>query len=142
MLDRLLIAALIMLAGVAAYLILHEVHLRKATAALGSAMQASGGGSGFARGWQPGKPALLYFRSDACVPCVAQARFVQQLQTEFGDRIVVEKVDADTDQAVAERYGVFTLPTTLIVDPSGRVRHANYGLTDARRLASQMEGLG
>ena len=54
---------------------------------------------------------------------------------------MVEKVDADKDQAAAERYGVFTLPTTLIVDRTGRVRHANYGLTDARRLASQLNSL-
>jgi len=43
-------------------------------------------------------------------------------------RIVVEKVDADVEQAEAERYGVFTLPTTLIVDPQGTVRHINYGI--------------
>jgi len=33
---------------------------------------------------------------------------------------------------------VFTLPTTLIVDPHGTVRHANYGLVDARKLAGQL----
>ena len=88
-----------------------------------------------------GKPAILYFRSDACVPCSTQGRFLQQLQAEFGDRIVVEKVDADMEQARAERYGVFTLPTTLIVDPQGTVRHANYGLTDTRKLASQLRAV-
>jgi thioredoxin 1 len=88
-----------------------------------------------------GKPAILYFRSDACAPCTTQGRFLQQLQTEFGDRIVVEKVDADVEPAKAERYGVFTLPTTLIVDPQGMVRHANYGLTDTRKLASQLRTL-
>ena len=68
-------------------------------------------------------------------------RFLQQLQAEFGDQIVVEKVDADVEQAKAERYGVFTLPTTLIVDPQGTVRHANYGLADTRKLASQFRAV-
>ena len=88
-----------------------------------------------------GKPAILYFRSDACAPCATQGRFLQQIQDEFGDRIVVEKVDADVEQAKAERYGVFTLPTTLIVDPKGTVRHANYGLADPHKLANQLRTL-
>ena len=45
------------------------------------------------------------------------------------------------EQAKAERYGVFTLPTTLIVDPKGTVRHANYGLADSRKLANQLRAL-
>ena len=89
-----------------------------------------------------GKPAILYFRSDACVPCSTQGRLLQQLQAEFGDRIVsVEKVDTEKEQAKAQRYGVFTLPTTLIVDPPGTVRYANYGLADPRKLASQLRAI-
>jgi thiol-disulfide isomerase/thioredoxin len=129
MLERLLISAALVLLGTGGFFVFRLDHLRRAGRATAAAALPAG------------KPALLYFRSDACAPCVAQARFVQQLQTQFGDAIVVEKVDADKDQAVAVRYGVFTLPTTLIVDRSGQVRHANYGLTDARRLASQLNGL-
>jgi thiol-disulfide isomerase/thioredoxin len=129
MLERLLISAALVLLGTGGFLVFRLDHLRRASRATAAVARPAG------------KPALLYFRSDACAPCVAQARFVQQLQTQFGDAIVVEKVDADKDQAVAVRYGVFTLPTTLIVDRSGQVRHANYGLTDARRLASQLNGL-
>jgi thioredoxin 1 len=129
MLERLLISAALVLLGTGGFFVFRLDHLRRAGRATAAAARPAG------------KPALLYFRSDACAPCVAQARFVQQLQTQFGDAIVVEKVDADKDQAVAVRYGVFTLPTTLIVDRSGQVRHANYGLTDARRLASQLNGL-
>ncbi len=148
LLDRLLIAAAILLGGTAAFLIFRQYHLRRATAAL-AALRAAGEGEETsatsqtpAAGERPaGRPALLYFRSDACVPCVAQARFVRQIQVDFGDQVVVVKVDTDKDLTVAERYGVFTLPTTLIVDSSGQVRHANYGLTDARRLASQLNAL-
>ena len=90
---------------------------------------------------RPASPHCSIFAATPAAPCVAQARFVQELQAQYGDALEVEKVDTDKDQAAAERYGVFTLPTTLIVDRSGRVRHANYGLTDARRLASQLDSL-
>jgi thiol-disulfide isomerase/thioredoxin len=122
MLERLLLALALVLTGIAAYTIFRFWHLRRA----GRAVVAAG------------KPVLLYFRSDACAPCVAQARYVDQLRVQFGDRILIEKVDADVEQAKAERYGVFTLPTTLIVDAAGHVKHANYGLADTRKLTNQL----
>ncbi len=126
MFERLLLTVGLILLGIAAYVVLRQMHLRRASRVAAAA----------------GKPAILYFRSDTCAPCKAQGRFLEQLQAEFGDQILVEKVDADADQATAERYGVFTLPTTLIVDPQGTVRHANYGLADARKLAGQLRSLG
>jgi len=88
-----------------------------------------------------GWPSILYFRSDHCAPCITQARFLQELQAEFGDRVAVEKVDVELESQRARSYGVFTLPTTLIVDRTGTVRQANYGLTDARTLAGQLQRL-
>ena len=122
MFERILITLGLALLGIGVFLAFRYIHLRRASKATIAI----------------GKPAILYFRSDACAPCTTQGRFLQQLQAEFGDRIVVEKVDADVEQAKAERYGVFTLPTTLIVDPRGTVRHANYGLADVRKLAGQL----
>ncbi len=125
MFERLLLTLFLMAAGVGAFALFRQLHLRRASRAVVAA----------------GKPMLLYFRSDACAPCAAQGRFLQQVQAEFADRIVVEKVDADVEQAKAERYGVFTLPTTLVVDPGGVVRYANYGLADPRKLAGQLRSL-
>jgi len=53
------------------------------------------------------------------------------------ERYLIQKVNANADQALTERDGVFTLPTTLIVDSGGTVKRANYGLTEAVRLANQ-----
>ena len=125
MFERLLLTLVLMLLGLAAFVVLRQAHLRRASRVAVAA----------------GRPAILYFRSAACAPCATQGRFLQQLQVEFGDRVVIEKVDADLDQATAERYGVFTLPTTLIVDPQGMVRHANYGLADTRKLAGQVRAV-
>jgi thioredoxin 1 len=120
-----LIALGLVALGMAVFMAFRFFHLRRASQVISAA----------------GKPAIVYFRSDACAPCSTQGRFLQQLQAEFGDRIAIEKVDADLEQAKTERFGVFTLPTTLVVDGRGRVRHANYGLTDARKLAGQLRAL-
>jgi thiol-disulfide isomerase/thioredoxin len=88
-----------------------------------------------------GRPSVLYFRSDSCAPCVMQWRFLQQLQAQYGDQVQIEKIDADLDRAAAERFGIFTLPTTLVVDATGQVKHANYGLADVGKLARQVASI-
>jgi thioredoxin-like negative regulator of GroEL len=125
MLERLVIAVGLALAGMGGFTMFRYAHLRRASQATTSR----------------GKPVLLYFWSESCAPCATQAHYLEQLGAEFGDRIVIEKVDADQHLSLAERYGVFTLPTTLVVDGAGTVKHANYGLTDARRLANQLTAL-
>jgi thioredoxin-like negative regulator of GroEL len=125
MLDRILIACALALFGIGSYVVLRGWHFWRASSLAP----------------HTGRPTLLYFRSDSCSPCVAQGHFVQQLQTQFAERMVVEKIDADVDQEKAARFGIFTLPTTLIIDEAGVVRHVNYGLADARKLTQQLLSL-
>ena len=87
------------------------------------------------------RPELLYFRSDVCAPCVAQAHYLEQLRQAFAGRVQFHTVDVEEDMETAAAFRVFTLPTTLIRDPAGQVRHINYGLTDAAKLAQQLEKL-
>lgn len=122
MMDRIWIALVVIAAGVGMYLWLQARQRARASAA-----------------FQPtGKPTVLYFRSDACAPCAAQSRFLEQVRMEFGDRVAFEKIDADVDRERADRFGVFTVPTTLVVDAAGQVRHANYGLAEPAKLSAQL----
>ncbi len=124
MIERIALAAVLVAAGIVGYWLFVYWRLRRV---------------GRVDEGERGKPAVLYFRSDHCAPCAAQGRFLEQVQVAYGDRLAIEKIDADLRQDEAQRYGVFTLPTTLIVDAGGVVRHANYGLTDDRKLATQLE---
>lgn len=85
------------------------------------------------------QPELLYFRSDACAPCVSQAHYLQQVNQRFAGRVHIRTVDVEEDMETAASYQVFTLPTTLILSPAGQVQQINYGLTDAGKLAQQLE---
>jgi thioredoxin-like negative regulator of GroEL len=64
---------------------------------------------------------------------------LQALERNYEGRVTIQKVDADLEPDLASKYGIFTLPTTLIVDRSGEVRHINYGLTATKNLARQLE---
>jgi thioredoxin-like negative regulator of GroEL len=129
MTDRILITLVVIAAGVAAYLLLQGWQRRRASAAAVTTGAAAG------------RPTILYFRSDHCAPCAAQSRFLDQLSAQMGDAIAVRRIDAEQDAATASRFGVFTVPTTLVVDAAGQVRHANYGLADAGKLTAQLRHL-
>jgi thiol-disulfide isomerase/thioredoxin len=88
-----------------------------------------------------GHPALLYFRSDSCAPCVTQSKYLNVLQEELGGGLNIQKIDADVDREKADKYGIFTLPTTLIVNEYGEVKHINYGLAPPSKLAQQIESI-
>ena len=127
MFERVLLTALLIALGFGAYAIGQRWHLRRASRQTGSG--------------RPGRPAVLYFRSDHCAPCATQWRFLEQVQAQFGATETIEKIDADLEPEKTERFGVFTLPTTLLVDAQGVVKHANYGVADARKLGAQVQGM-
>jgi thioredoxin 1 len=123
--ERLALVLALSVVAVVAYYALRHAHMRRIQPAVGSA----------------GLPALLYFKGDSCAACPAQGRVVDQLAAQWADRLRVERIDAERNPETAAGYSVFTLPTTILVGGDGRVRHVNYGLTDARKLARQLESL-
>ena len=125
--ERVLLTVTFIALGLGLFAVGRWWHLRRASRQTGSV--------------RSGRPAVLYFRSDHCAPCVTQGRFLEQVQAQFGDGLAIEKIDADLEPEKTERFGVFTLPTTLLMDARGVVRYANYGLADARKLSAQVQGL-
>jgi thioredoxin 1 len=125
MVERLVLTLLLVLLGITAYYFFKRQHLRRVPA------------------WRAHeeRPLLLYFRSDYCPPCTTQARFLDQLPSTIASQIAIEKIDVEKEKNKADEYGVFTLPTTLLLDPSGVVRHINYGLTEPGKLARQVESV-
>lgn len=97
--------------------------------------------------WRLGKvdgrdrPLLLYFRSDHCMSCVTQTRYLEQLEQKWDRNLTIQKIDTDAEPDKAQQYGVFTLPTTILVDSLGKVRQVNYGLTNTQRLSQQLNAL-
>lgn len=85
-------------------------------------------------------PRILYFRSDHCASCAAQARLMQELDPKI--RALIDKIDVDREPDQARRYDVLTLPTTVVVAADGTVKHINYGVVQPRRLKEQVISSG
>ena len=59
-------------------------------------------------------PVLVDFWAPWCAPCRMIAPAVEQLAGEFGPKAKVGKVNIDDHPAVAQNYGVMSIPTLLV----------------------------
>lgn len=71
------------------------------------------------------KPVLVDFWATWCGPCMRQAPIVEELAAEGYS---VGKVDVDQQPALAQQYGVMSIPT-LIVFKNGKADSRVVGLT-------------
>ncbi len=79
-------------------------------------------------------PYILYFTGDGCTVC----RTHQEPALAKLAAVRVDKVDAIAERELAERFHVYTLPTTVVMSSSGRALHVNYGYAPAPKLERQL----
>jgi thiol-disulfide isomerase/thioredoxin len=127
MIERALFSGILLFVFLMLWYLLRNLHIRRANQAL--ALIPS----------EPSQPSLLYFGSANCAPCTTQELYLNGLEEEYGRVINVRRIDTDFEPETAARYGVFTVPTTVIVDGRGNVRSINYGITGSAKLARQLE---
>ncbi len=132
MLDRALIALVLLAVGFVAYHLFTRYHIARAA--------AGAIGDPILRDLRPGVPAIVYFTTPTCAPCRTQQQpALARLQTELGENIQIIKIDATEDTDAADRWGVFSAPTTFVLDSQQQVREVNHGVADERKLKKQVE---
>ena len=58
--------------------------------------------------------ALVDFWADWCQPCHQMAPTVDALAEEYGDRILVAKLDVDANPMTTHKYGIRGIPALLL----------------------------
>lgn len=125
MIERVVMAIGLIVLGVTAYRVMLLVQQR--IAANGS--QISPG---------TGRSALLVFTSPTCGPCkLQQMPIVNRLMGEWHDTIDLRVIDVTEQPEVASQYGVWSLPTTIVLDAQRNVVAINQGVAHERKLREQ-----
>ncbi|MGB0454314.1 MAG: thioredoxin [Bacteriovoracaceae bacterium] len=60
------------------------------------------------------KPTLVDFWAEWCGPCKALAPTLEEIGSEYSEKIEVFKVEVDTNQELAQKYGIRSIPTMMI----------------------------
>jgi thioredoxin-like negative regulator of GroEL len=128
MFERIVISMALMGAGIAAYQLV--LHTQQRWAAVGSKGD----------GQRTGRSTLLVFTSPTCAPCkLQQLPIVERLMADWRDKVDVDVVDVAERPEVASRYGVWSVPTTMVLDAQRNVIAINQGVAGERKLREQFE---
>jgi thioredoxin len=65
------------------------------------------------------KPAIVDFYADWCGPCRAIAPTLQELAAQYGDKIVIYKVNIDKDPDLAYAFGIKSIPAVMYIPVKG-----------------------
>jgi len=79
-------------------------------------------------------PYILYFTGDSCTVCKTHQ---EPALAKLGG-VRVDRVDAIEERGLADRFHVYTLPTTVVMAADGRAVHVNYGYAPAPKLERQL----
>jgi len=80
------------------------------------------------------EPYILYFTGESCTVCRTHQ---EPALSKLGD-VRIEKVDAVAERTLADRFHVYTLPTTVVMAADGKALHVNYGYAPAPKLGRQL----
>jgi len=59
-------------------------------------------------------PVLVDFWAEWCPPCKAMSPTVDEVATEYAGKVKIGKLDVDSNELTASRYGVRSIPTLLL----------------------------
>jgi len=85
-------------------------------------------------------PVLIDFWAVWCGPCKMIAPVVEDLSKEYAGKLKVGKCDVDSNQAVAVKYGIRSIPT-LLVFKGGKVVQQIIGATSKQVVKSKLDGI-
>ena len=89
---------------------------------------------------EAGKPAVIDFWAEWCGPCRMLTPIVKELSTEYEGRVVVGKVDVDSNPGISAKFGIRNIPTLLFFK-GGQVVDKQVGVVSKSNLVNKIDAL-
>ncbi len=69
-------------------------------------------------------PAIIDFYANWCGPCKMVAPILEELQSEYGDKLTIYKVNTEEQQELAGLFGIQSIPSLLFIPLDGQPQMA------------------
>jgi len=86
------------------------------------------------------KPVIVDFWAEWCGPCRMVGPVVKELSEDYGDKIVVTKMDVDSNPNTAVKFGIRNIPTILFFK-GGEIVDKQVGAVPKTILASKLDAI-
>jgi len=83
-------------------------------------------------------PVLIDFSATWCQPCKALAPTIEAVASEYGERLLVRKVDIDQAPDTATRFGIQGVPTCIFFK-SGNEADRFIGIKDIKEIRGMVD---
>jgi thioredoxin 1 len=92
----------------------------------------------------PGKPMLLEFTRDHCLPCEIMAPWMKELRKEHAGRVQILEINIDRkeNKPLARYFKARSIPTQVYVDARGREVSRHVGLATKPQMQRTMKRHG
>ncbi len=87
-----------------------------------------------------GKPLVIDFWAEWCGPCRMVAPIIEELAEEYGDRVLIGKMDVDKNDEVCAQFGIRNIPTILFFK-NGQLVDKQVGAAQKAALAAKIDAL-
>jgi thioredoxin 1 len=65
-------------------------------------------------------PAIIDFYADWCGPCKTIAPILEELQSEYGDKLNIYKVNTEEQRELSSVFGIQSIPSLLFIPKEGQ----------------------
>ncbi len=83
-------------------------------------------------------PVLVDFFADWCGPCQMLAPTIAELAKEANGKYEVYKVNVDKEPELADRYGVSSIPTLVVIE-NGEVKKRSVGFRNKAAILEMLK---
>lgn len=95
---------------------------------------------GFDKAAAQGVPMLVDFWADWCGPCRMLAPVIDKLAEEYEGSVLVGKVNVDEEPELAQRFGVMSIPTVVVLKGGTEAARA-VGVQPQAAIAQMVDGV-
>jgi len=81
--------------------------------------------------------AVVDFWAEWCGPCRAITPIIEELASEYGDKVKVGKLNVDHNPEVSMKFGIRSIPTVMILK-NGEVVDKHVGMTSKKVLTDKI----